>query len=95
MPADLVLNTGAYGVVAGLTIGEATGQHGADLIVSRKGDWKFAPVVGVGLPDYIDDEINPALIRQLIRTEAERDGAEFSGLVITEMGEYLPELTYD
>lgn len=56
-----------------LVIGESTNQHQQLLLLTKKGDWKENPTVGVGLAGYLKDDADSDLLGA-IRTEFEKDG---------------------
>lgn len=56
-----------------MVFGETTYQQQRDLLILKKGDLRTSPGVGVGLPDYIDDEEPEALLRE-ITTQFQKDG---------------------
>lgn len=56
-----------------LVIGESTKQHQQLLVLTKKGDWKENPTVGVGVAGYLKDDADTDLLGA-IRTEFEKDG---------------------
>lgn len=62
---------------------EPDGQHIRDLLLARKGDYKAAPTVGVGIEDYLHDERVTELSRE-VRVELARDGARINKLTINQ-----------
>lgn len=56
-----------------LVIGESTKQHQQLLVLTKKGDWKENPTVGVGVAAYLKDDADTDLLGA-IRTEFEKDG---------------------
>lgn len=56
-----------------LVIGESTKQHQELLMLSKKGDWKENPTIGIGAPGFLKDEDYDGLLAE-IKKEFERDG---------------------
>jgi len=57
-----------------LVAADSTLQHQADIIWSEKSWWHFAPALGVGLQQWLNESgTSPGLVR-VIRQELERDG---------------------
>lgn len=56
-----------------VVIGESTKQHQQLLVLTKKGDWKENPTVGVGVAGYLKDDADTDLLGA-IRTEFEKDG---------------------
>lgn len=57
-----------------LVIGESTEQHINDLMRGYKGDFRFAPQLGVGINTLLLDEIDEQEVKRLVRSELQRDG---------------------
>lgn len=57
-----------------VTVGESTTQHQQDLLVLRKGDHKFRPTRGVGIIEELGNDGSTEDLRNLIKSEFERDG---------------------
>jgi hypothetical protein len=56
-----------------LRYGESTDQHQRDILLARKGDYKMAPTVGVGVLDYLLDH-TPDEMQRDIRQQFYQDG---------------------
>lgn len=64
-----------------IQFGEATGQHQRTLLQARPGDIRTAPLVGVDLTNYLEDN-NPNDMFQAIRTQFARDGMKVKSVKI-------------
>lgn len=64
-----------------LMLGDATPQLVRDLMLTRKGDMKWDPTVGVGIEDFLLTD-SPDVARRVARTELDRDGFKIKTLVI-------------
>ena len=56
---DLLLNGGD------IAYGESTLQHQRDILIARAGDYRYAPTVGVGVKDYVNDDDAETLLRSI------------------------------
>jgi hypothetical protein len=56
-------------------------------MVQHKGWNKFNPQRGVGIDQYIDDDVEAEELKTSIQSEFEGDGMKFKELKITEEGE--------
>jgi hypothetical protein len=72
-------------IVQGLVIGDITFQNQEVIIVSEKGELKHAPLTGVGVRGYLDDEMPDSLLRA-IRTELSSEGMEVKKVSLNERG---------
>ena len=93
MPQDILLNGDLSLQIANgdLVVGESTDQHKALLLMTRKGDWRWAPEVGVGLTDWLLG--NSEGLTLAIRSQFEGDGMTVS-YVRLEDGQLLDDGTY-
>jgi glucuronate isomerase len=71
---DLLLDESGEPVV-----GDVTQQNQKLIISTNKGDWKVKPLVGVGAEDYINDEGNGGLMRE-IRLQLKQDGLTINSI---------------
>ncbi len=55
---------------------DATMQNQELILLSHKGEWKQSPWVGVGIEDYIDDEIGVTTLHSEIQKQFELDGMQ-------------------
>lgn len=62
---------------------ESTAQHQSDIITSFKGSLKAFPTMGVGAVDYIADNDEEGLLRN-IRKQLTADGQKVSGIGMTD-----------
>ncbi|SBV95278.1 hypothetical protein KL86DYS2_10880 [uncultured Dysgonomonas sp.] len=60
-------------IVSGLVIGDVTEQNQRTILLAEKGEIKGAPLLGVGLGSYLDDETPSELLRE-IRINLREDG---------------------
>ena len=58
---------------------ESTIQHQQLLLVTYPGEWKRNPLVGVGLPDWLNDERSGNLITE-VRRQFKNDGMEVASI---------------
>lgn len=73
---DLLLND-SYDLLLdannNLVRGESTEQHQNLLLITNKGDWRFSPLMGVGIRQYVKDDDNGKLLGE-IKEQFEKDG---------------------
>lgn len=77
-----VLNSDGL-IVSGLTVGESVYQQQTLLLVLNKGEIKENPMVGVGISDYILDDVGNDSITQEISAQFTNDGMRIFDLVIS------------
>lgn len=70
-------------ITQGMVIGNTLNQNQALILITRKGEWKFRPDMGVGIEDAIldDDLLN---YRHSIKEELVKDGMTVRKLVFYE-----------
>lgn len=87
MPTDILDDTnGDIDFTNGdISYGESTKQHQRDILFARKGDYKSAPAVGVGIEDYVKDE-NPQDMLPEIRRQYTKDGQTVNKLQLSADG---------
>jgi len=66
-------------------ISDATCQHQKDLLVASEGEYKFDPVVGVGLYEFLDDEDSGDMMRK-VRIQFGKDGMNVKSAKINNAG---------
>jgi hypothetical protein len=54
--------------------GETTTLHQRRLLMASKGEYKQYPTIGVGVTDFILDEVGDDELKQIVTTEFENDG---------------------
>lgn len=94
MPTDILFNNdGDINLDGGdIHFGDSTEQHKYDMLLSRKGDIRRTPAVGVGVLDFAkDDDVND--MSREIRVQLSKDGMTvnsiaMSGTIITIDGNY-------
>ena len=72
-------------IISGLVVGDVLYQNQAMLLIAHKGDYKENPLVGVGLPDIVNDS-DFAYWRREITQQFETDGQRISRLQLDERG---------
>ncbi len=77
-----------------LAVGESTGQHQQDIILSAKGHLKFAPVLGVGLTGFLSDQTTLPGLSGQIRVELDRDGQDVNHVAISNDGQIAIDAYY-
>ncbi len=60
-------------ITSGLVVGDVTKQNQRSILLAEKGEIKRAPLLGVGIASYIDDE-NPSELLREIRINLRDDG---------------------
>ena len=60
-------------IANGVQMTEPTQQHKYDILKASQGDFKHAPLVGVGLINYINSE-NSQMLRRDISRQMQKDG---------------------
>jgi hypothetical protein len=73
---DLEIQNGDFAV------GDSTGQHFISLLSTNKGEWRFAPYLGVNLSNYVNQDQNESTIKLEIRKQCEADGANIKSINI-------------
>jgi hypothetical protein len=74
-------------------VGESTFQHQQDLLSATEGEYKFDPLVGVGLAEFLDDE-DPAEMMKKIRQQFSLDGMSIKTAKINKSGKLEIEANY-
>ncbi|MBD2769696.1 oxidase [Hymenobacter sp. BT664] len=59
-----------------LVVGESTQQNQKLILQSNPGEWRAAPLVGVGIQNMIEDDAPSAAISSSIQAQFEADGME-------------------
>ena len=84
---DLSCNNGDF------VVGDATLQHQHDLLSASEGEYKFDPLVGIGLIDFLDDE-DPSAMMKKIRVQFGKDGMNVKTARINESGKIEIDAIY-
>lgn len=66
--------------------GESTEQHQQLLLLTKKGDWREWPVVGVGLVSWLKDDQDNGDLRGEIKREFEKDGMQVKSIKFDQDG---------
>lgn len=64
---DILLNSdGTFKIINGdFAVGDSLNQEVAELLRARKGDYKEFPLTGVGIEDFINDDDQGAMFREI------------------------------
>lgn len=76
-----------------VVVGDIANQNLEILVLSEKGEIREAPLRGVGIRRYVDDE-DPAMLLQAIRNEVATEGMELDNIGITADGKLEIEVHY-
>lgn len=80
---DFLLDESGLQVYKGdFLTGDATLQHQKHLLLTAKGGAKNHPLVGVGLQEYLNDDIKPYILEGAIALEFEKDGMKVDQIKI-------------
>ncbi|WP_297096366.1 hypothetical protein [uncultured Draconibacterium sp.] len=85
---DIDLSKGDIGYV------ESTVAHQRDLIITGIGELKFAPLAGVGIHDFLNDE-NPADMLRMVRKKFIQDGQTVNSVKLDASGGLEVDAYYD
>jgi len=77
-----------------IDIGDATLQHQALLLQSQKGEWKQSPATGIGVEDFIADDLLIEMENE-IRKQLIADGMTIQQLDVFEDGSINLTATYE
>ena len=66
-----------------LVIGESDEQHIALILSTYQGGWKFDPLVGVGVRQYLASSGNEELIKRNITVQLEADNYQVNKVALT------------
>ena len=80
-------------ITGGLVLGDLTFQNQDMIIKMMPGELKEAPLKGVGIQDYIDDESPEALIR-MIRTQLSAEGMIVNKVGFDSTGDLVIDAKY-
>ena len=75
-------------ITSGLVIGDVTGQNQNTILIAEKGEIKNAPMLGVGIASYLDDESPSELLRE-VRINLRADGQKISKCGFNEEGKLV------
>jgi len=73
---DLIIENGDF------KKGEATTKHQRTLMLANPGDFKYAPTVGIGIVEFLKDDVDPDEMQSVIQREYEKDGMRIKKLVL-------------
>lgn len=73
---------------------ESTVAHQRDIIFTAPGELKFAPLTGVGIHDFINDE-NPADMLRMVRKKFIQDGQTVNSVQRNNEGQLEIDAYYD
>lgn len=76
-----------------MVIGDIANQNIELLIISEKGEIREAPLRGVGIRKFVDDE-DPAMLLQAIRNEVATEGMTLDNIGIASDGKLNIEAHY-
>lgn len=74
-------------------LGDATFQHQQDLMTATEGEYKFDPLTGVGLAEFLDDE-DPSEMMRKIRMQFAKDGMNVKTAKINKAGKIEIDAPY-
>ena len=72
-------------IVSGLVLGDVLYQNQAMLMLAHEGDYKENPLIGIGLPDIVNDN-DFEYWTEKIAKQIEADGQKISRLELNEKG---------
>lgn len=76
--------TGDIMIVDGdIVFGEGSHQHVKDLLLAQKGHYKQSPEAGIGIHDFINDDIGRIELEGIIEKQVALDGGEINKLNIS------------
>lgn len=81
-----------------LACGESSQQHVEDILVSRPGDFKNAPWIGVAIQDLLNAPTSPLILERLnkeIRLQLESDSAKVKTVSTVDITNIQIEARYD
>lgn len=76
-----------------VVVGDIANQNLEILLLSEKGEIREAPLRGVGIRRFVDDE-DPAMLLQAIRNEVATEGMALDNIGITADGKLEIEVHY-
>lgn len=88
-----VRRDGTGQILGGLAIGDTTFQNQEQLLLAQPGTVKWAPLVGVGIADYLDDETPENLLRT-VRTQLAAEGMKVRSLMFNRTGQLEIDAQY-
>lgn len=81
-------------ITSGLVIGDVTGQNQNIILLAEKGDIKNAPLLGVGIASYLDDESPSELLRE-VRINLRMDGQKVRACGFDDNGKLIIQGGYE
>ncbi|MEI2758964.1 MAG: oxidase [Bacteroidia bacterium] len=85
---DLVIKDGD------LVIGESTDQHQLCILLANKGQYKQFPDVGVGINEFLQDEVDLGDLSSEINEQFEKDGMRITSLKLESIESLRVEAYY-
>jgi hypothetical protein len=76
-------------------IAESTLQHQDDLLIAQPGDFKESPIIGVGIANWINEEITEQDVKSKITREFENDGMIISSLKVAGLNNIKISASYE
>jgi hypothetical protein len=92
--AILVKRDSVGKILSGLVIGDTTFQNQEQIILAQPGTIKHAPLVGVGVADFLDDEVPDNLLRA-VRTQLAADGQKVKSVGFDQTGQLVVDANYN
>ncbi len=86
---DLLIRDGDF------VVNESTKQHQRDLLIANKGEYKQHPTVGVGLNNYLLDEMEENEFKVMVTTEFENDGMRVGSIGVNDFDAAVIEAAYE
>jgi hypothetical protein len=62
--------------------GESTAQHIRDLLITQKGQYRLHPDAGIGIDNFLNEDLNKDELEAAIQAGITNDGASITRLVI-------------
>lgn len=92
---DILLDTSGAPVIENgdLVIGLSDQQHQTHLLLTRKGEYKHYPEIGVGLMDLYDEE-NPKALLVEVKRQFEYDGMRVDQVKLQSKGKLIVNVRY-
>ncbi|MFT4223315.1 hypothetical protein [Dysgonomonas sp.] len=81
-------------IVRGLVLGDVTSQNQDTILLAEKGEIKNAPLLGVGIASYLDDETPSDLLRE-VRINLRMDGQKIRSCGFDNNGKLIIQGGYE
>jgi hypothetical protein len=93
---DLILDDNGLVVYNGdFLVGDATLQHQKHILLTGKGSAKNHPLSGLGIQDYLNDDLKPYQLEGDISAEFERDGMRVRRIRFNSVEDLEIEASYE